>query len=403
MKKLAMALSVLAAVIIPATLFAWGPDRPTYTIQKPADHVTFNSITNNPAHGDERNFMQVREANASNTTYADKIGLSVGHEYVVYVYFHNNAASNLNESGKGIAKGAYVKAQIPAVISKGSNGTKAVGYVGASNATPREVWDDISFTNSTAGDIALRYVPGSATIHSKGAVNGKTMSDSIITTGALLGYNTLDGVVPGCEQFAGYVTFRVKADQPNFIVEKQVRLSGTTEWKENVTTKLGDTVEYQIQYKNTGTTAQNDVVIKDILPNGVSYVTGSTLLKNASNPTPKQVSDNLTKNGVNIGNYTAGSNAYVKFSAKVTSDESKLKCGVNKLRNIAEAQTNNGKKQDTADIEVTRICKEVPEKPEQPTPPELPTTGLGDGLMAVLGVGALATSFGYYRASRRQA
>jgi hypothetical protein len=101
----------------------------------PATYVTFNSITNNPAHGDERNFMQVRESTASNETYADSIALNPGKEYVVYMYYHNNAAANYNASGVGIAHGAFARAEVPAVVKNGSTGTKAVGYVGA---TPNE-------------------------------------------------------------------------------------------------------------------------------------------------------------------------------------------------------------------------------------------------------------------------
>ena len=163
---------VAAAIIVPAALFAWGPSRQTFTTAQPADYITFNSIVDNPAHGDERNFVQVREASASNETYADEISLSAGKEDVIYMYYHNNAASNLNLT----ATGTYAKAEIPAVVPNGSTGTKAVGYVGASNAKPTQVWDDISFKNSTGGDIALRYVPGSATIHNFGATDGATLS-----------------------------------------------------------------------------------------------------------------------------------------------------------------------------------------------------------------------------------
>ena len=56
---------VAAAIIVPAALFAWGPSRQTFTTAQPADYITFNSIVDNPAHGDERNFVQVREASAS--------------------------------------------------------------------------------------------------------------------------------------------------------------------------------------------------------------------------------------------------------------------------------------------------------------------------------------------------
>lgn len=357
-KRTSAIFAIVAAVLIaPAALFAWGPGRQTFTMANPADYVTFNSITDNPTHGDERNFMQVREANAGNETYADQTSLTAGHEYVVYVFYHNNAASNLNASGKGIATGAYVKAQIPTFVPSGSTGTKAVGYVGASNANPGEVWDDISFSNSTGGDISLSYVPGSSTIHNFGKTNGQTMSDSIVTTGAPIGYDALNGVIPGCNEFSGYVTFRVKADQPNFTVTKQVHKTGTTGWKKTEAVKAGDSVDYLVTYTNTGTMKQNDVVINDILPTGVTYTAGTTFVANATNPNGLKVGDNITKGGINIGNYSAGADAYVKFTATVGTNDSLPVCGANTLRNTAKAQTANGVKQDTADVTVPKECQ----------------------------------------------
>lgn len=447
-----------AAIIVPAAVFAWGPSRATFTTASPADYITFNSITDNPSHGDERNFVQVREATASNTTYADSISLSAGKEYVVYMYFHNNAAANLNLT----ALNTTARAEVPAVVKQGAS-AKAVGYISASNANPTQVWDDITFQNKTAGDIALRFVPGSATIHSFGAVDGKTLGDSIVTTGSKLGYNSLDGKVPGCNQYAGYVTFRVKADQPNFEITKQVRLAGTTDWSESVKANPGDTVDYLIGYKNTGTTQQNNVVLKDTLPAGITYVAGSTVLKNATYPNMKTLSDNLTTStGINIGSYTAGSNAFVRFSAKVASKD-KLSCGNSTLTNTVKAETANGSKTDTAKVTVSVTCEtpkidvcelatgkiitiketdfdsskqsknladcdaiEVCELSSKTvvaikknqydetkyskdlsdcetiptTPPELPKTGAGD-VAAFVSLAALATSAGYYINSRR--
>jgi len=424
---------IAAAIIVPASLNAWGPNRPLFTTAEPASFITFNSIKDNPSHGYEPNFMQVREASATNETYVDEINLQPGKEYVMYMYYHNNAAANLNL----VATGSYAKAELPAVVKKGSTGTAANGYVGASNATPSQVFDDVKFKNSSAGDIAIRYVPGSTTIHSKGKVDGQTMSDSIITTGAPIGYDALDGKVPGCNEFAGYVTFRFVADQPNFELSKQVRLEGTKDWKETVAAKNGQTVEYQVQYKNTGSTKQNDVVLKDSLPKGLTYNAKSGLIKNASNPTPKALSDNIvTSAGVNIGNYTAGSNAFVMYSAKVNVKD--LVCGPNTLKNVASIHTNNGSKSDDAKVTVNKECqpgditvcelatkkvitikenafdaskhtkdlskcKETPETPpETPeTPPELPQTGLGSDIVAITGLGALIASAAYYVASRR--
>lgn len=357
-KRFAAVVTVLAAaIIVPAAVWAWGPNRPLFTTANPASYITFNSITDNPSHGYEPNFMQIREATASNEKYVDEINLSSGKEYVIYMYYHNNAAANLNL----VATGTYAKAQLPAVVAKGSTGTAANGYVGASNAKPVEVFDDIKLKNNTAGDIAIRYVPGSATIHNFGKTNGQTLSDNIITSGAPLGYDALDGKVPGCNEFAGYVTFRIKADQPNFEIKKEVRNAGTSTWKESVNAKDGDTVDYQIQYKNTGTTHQSNVSIKDQLPKGLDYIKDSTYLVNATNPTPKKVNDDIiTGAGLNIGGYTAGSNAYVKFSAKVNTKD--LVCGTNKVKNIASAHTSNGSKEDDAYVIVPKECQPPKEK-----------------------------------------
>jgi uncharacterized repeat protein (TIGR01451 family) len=391
--------AILLGIMLPLVAFAWGPDRPTFTTQVPATYVTFNSITNNPAHGDERNFMQVRESTASNETYADSIALNPGKEYVVYMYYHNNAAANYNASGVGIAHGAFARAEVPAVVKNGSTGTKAVGYVGATNANPQQVWDDISFSNTSGGDIALRYVPGSATIHNFGPTNGHLMSDSIITTGASLGYDALNGDLPGCNDYAGYVTFRVKADQPNFTVQKQVRKPGTTEWKDSVSLKPGEEAEYMISYKNTGTTQQNDVVVKDSLPKGMTYVVGSSKLMNGSNPNGAPIADGVTAGGIRIGNYAPGATAFVLFRAKVA-DAKDLKCGANTLTNTAKVETNNGNKGDPRCEPCVPKDGEVVDKNGNCVPGELPTTGPAQIIAGILGVALVALGVAYWIRSR---
>lgn len=434
-KRFSAVIAMLAAaIIIPAAVFAWGPSRPTFTMANPATYVTFNSITDNPVHGDERNFVRVREASAGNETYTDDMTLKANTEYVIMMYYHNNAATRLNDAAHnyaGVAKGAYVKAQIPTSIPAGNVETDAIGYVGATNATPSQVWDEVTFKNNTSTVMGMNYVPGSATIHNFGSTNGQKLSDSLVTTGAAIGYNSLNGEIPGCNEFSGFVTFRVKTNASDFSIQKQVRLAGETEYKENVTAQPGDTLEYRIEYKNTGAIQQNDVVLKDTLPANVSYVPGSTTLKNAANPNGKTVSDNLTTaTGINIGNYTAGSNAYVKFQAKVAAVEA-LPCGTTTLVNKATVQVGTDTKSDNANATVNKECEEVKtikvceiasktivtidEKDfddskytkdltqceELPTPPELPHTGATETILGVLGIGSIVASLGYYLASRR--
>jgi uncharacterized repeat protein (TIGR01451 family)/LPXTG-motif cell wall-anchored protein len=399
---------VLAAVVVPAALFAWGPDRPTYTYDSPADHVTFNSMTGTENYGDERNFVRIKEATAANNTYTDEINLQPGKEYSVMVFFHNNAKTSLNSEAnqfKGIATNTKMRVQMPATVKAGEK-ARITGFISADNAQPKEVLDEAYGVASN--NVALRYVPDSAVITSNGAVNGQKMPETLYTTGAALGYDALDGKLPGCNQYAGYVVFKVKVDQPNFEVTKTVSEKGKNTYQESVTVKSGSEVEYKIHYKNTGTTVQNDVVIKDVLPAGVTYVNGSTQVSNsASNNQWKATTNNeVTKGGLNIGNYAAGGGAYVKFTAKVAKNDDLAKCGVNTLVNTATAQTKNGDKHDTANVVVTKECVPgTPEKPVTPVTPtvptELPQTGASENILSLLGLGSIIAAIGYYVTSRR--
>jgi uncharacterized repeat protein (TIGR01451 family)/LPXTG-motif cell wall-anchored protein len=431
--KRTAALTMLAvAVVIPAALFAWGPEnRATYTTESPAPHVTFNSITNNPAHGDERNFVQIKQADAANSTYTEEVALEAGKQYEVFVYYHNNAASNLNDAAhnfKGIAQNAAMRVQMPASVKAGEK-ARVTGFVSASNATPQQVWDEAYA--SSANGVALRYVQGSAKIHNFGATNGASLPNELLTTGTPLGFDALDGKVPGCDEFAGYVTFRFQVDQPNFEVSKQVSPLGKNTYSESVTAKPGEQVEYKIQYKNTGTVQQDDVVIKDVLPRGMSYVANSTkLASSASNGQYADVTDNgITGRGINIGSYAPNGNAFVKFTAKVADNDQLAACGVNTLVNTATAETENGSKSDTANVVVTKecapgkinVCELATKKVitinenqfdaskhsknlkdcEVVTVTELPKTGPAETILTVLGAGSLIAATGYYIASRR--
>lgn len=370
----ALAAMITAAIALPAILHAWGPsDRQTFTMDSPADHVAFNSITDSEKYGDETNFVQVRNF-TDNGDFVEQVDLQPGKEYEVFIMYHNNASDTLNDAAhdyKGIAKGAFMRADLPASVSAGQN-ARLTGYVGAENATPGQVWDEAYAKNTSQGDINLRIVPQSAKITSNGAVNGSVLPNSLFTTGTALGYDALDGKLPGCTQYAGYVTYRFVVDQPNFEIEKQVRISGQKDYVEEVTAKAGDTVEYRVKYHNTGTEQQDNVVIRDALPAGIEYAPNSTHIANSvTNGQWSPVTDDtLTKQGINIGSYAPNGNAYVKFSAKIKSDDS-LKCGLNTLTNTAYAETPNGNKSDTADVKVEKKC-------EQPEPKDITVCRLED-------------------------
>lgn len=420
-KLSALVAALAGAIIVPAALMAWGPDRPTYTMASPANHVTFNSITDNPDQGDERNFVNIREAGVGN--YTDNVQLQAGKEYEVSVFYHNNASTTLNDAEHnyaGIALNSLMRVQMPADVKAGEK-ARVTGFVSADNAQPQQVWDEAYGSAST--DMALRYVQGSATIHTKGAINGQTMPDSLLSSGAALGFNAFDGKIPGCNNYEGWVTFRFKAVAPNFEVTKEVSLAGKGQYSESVNVKPGDKVDYRIKYKNTGTVQQDNVIIKDNLPQGMTYVPGTTYVsnKNTNNQWSKVDSDEVVKGGINVGSYAPGGAAYVKFTAVADGT-----CGVTTLVNSASANTENGSKSGTANVVVNKECqpgqisvcelatgKVITIKESDfdsskhskdlkaCTPNELPQTGIDTGVMTFIGLGATTAAAAYAATSTR--
>ena len=356
----AVALVFAAAIIIPTAALAWGPNRDTFTIANPSDHVQFNSITNNPNIGDERNFVGIREKGSTNTWY-DSLNAQNDKTYIVRMYVHNNAATSLNL----VAKDVKAKVNLPTTTGKEVDIT---GFVSASNVgekagtagTYAEVYDNAKLTSTENFNVA--YVSGSLRYENNALPAGTTLPESIFTSaGAKLGYDKLDGNIPGCFQYSGYVSFEIKPQfaTPNFSVVKEVRKAGDKTFVESVNAKAGDTLNYRVIYTNTGATNQTAVVLKDTMPKGISYVPGTVKILDAANPASALVAggDKLFTSGVNIGNYTAGSNAIVVFNATVDKAETLPLCGPNTLTNKASAQpSGQNPKDDTASTTVNKEC-----------------------------------------------
>lgn len=436
-RGVAIAALAVATIALPASLLAWGPNRPTYTVAHPADHVTFNSITDNPNIGDERNFVGIRES-GTNGLWQDNQTVTPGKEYVVRLYVHNNAAANLNL----VAKDVTASVNLPTSTAKS---LEVQGFIRSSNASPTEVYDHATF--NAAENFNLAVVPNSLKFYNNANGNGFTIPETLFTNaGAKLGYDKMDGNIPGCFQYAGYLTFIVKpqfAPKQNFTMEKLVSKHGANKWSDNYTAKPGETVDYLLKYKNTGEAQQDNVTFRDKLPTDTSYVNGSAVYGNSKFPAGTKASDNVTGVGVNVGSYAPGANAWMVFSAKVADNGALDKCGNNTLTNTASVTTPSGSKSDTAMVTVEKVCNvpgkvqacdldtknvenveaskidnvhftrdlskcaETPTTPTTPSTPtptaaaELPHTGIADGFMGALGLGSLVAATSYYRASRR--
>ena len=368
---------VAAGAVSTAIVSAWGDNtngRKTYTLAEInkgvlGDKIVFNSIKDDtlPAGNikDERNFVAARDAatgnnGVNNVWQNNEITVQEGKTYIVRLYVHNN-----NPKGtKAVAKDVSVNFSLGTVVSTEQ---RVDGYINASNATPSKYWDDVVFKSADGRKFYLDYVEGSALLENNGVGKnpGVKLNDAVVTSGAKIGYDKLNGEVPGCYQYANYITIEVKPVFENTSIEKTVRKLTDDKFSENVKASVGETVEYQIHYKNNNASEVKDVIIKDSLPKNMELVKGSTKLYNTNYPKGATVNnDSIITDGINIGNYKVGGSAYVRFQAKVVDKD--LACGTNRLINWGKADALVGVStnvkafavQDSADVYVEKKCED---------------------------------------------
>ncbi len=429
----ALALSAVAGLTIAQGVSAWGDNsgkeggRESYTLKQVEsgalkNKIVFNSISDSTI-GDEKKFVSARENDGSKDTdktwQTGELTVEEGKEYVIRLYAHNN-----NPQGtKTVAKDTTVRFNIP---TTSESSLTVNGYISASNASPSQYWDGVVFKSSDGRKFYLDYVEGSATFYNnKIGLGGLNVSDKVITNdGIKIGYESLDGKIPGCYEYASYTTIVVKPvfTDHNYTVDKRVRLHGTENWSESVEAKVGDLVDFVIKYQNTTENAVKNVMIRDTLPNNMEIVASTTKLTNGNHPDGVMLTGDITT-GINIGNYAVDATAYVEFTAKIV--DKNMICGKNILRNWGDIGVGEITRHDSADVVVQKTCKEEPKKDcttnpemaecqknEEPkkeesketpkeTPKEMPSTGATEIVMGALGIGSTVTAAGYYVASRK--
>ena len=364
------ALSVLAtaglSLVTFASASAWGPERTTFTMEKPATYPTFNSITNNPTIGDERDFVRVGEINADVTDLKNELEVVPGRQYLVYVYFHNNASSTFNDSAhnhSGVAIRTHMSTAFSTVLTPSDKG-KISATITADNTNPESVWDEAYMTTKTE-KVFMRYVIGSAKIYSDWKASGSTMPSSLFTEeGALVGLNTLNGIIPGCEEYHGVVTYVLQAEELGGSIDKTVSKDGL-KFGESINLAPGEEATYRLAIRNTGDVALTNATIKDVLPAGLSLVPGSVQLTANESTTPEPLSDNIFGDGYNLGTIGTGNVVYITYKVKAGAD---FDCKGTELTNKATLTYDSDKstgetKEDTTTITVKKTDCDKPDEP----------------------------------------
>ena len=393
----AAAAIVSGATLAPVAVMAWGDSaggRAVYTLDdvnagKLGDTITFNSITNGKI-GDERNFVGAKlSTDTSNVWKANEINVKDGDVVTIRLYVHNNSPKGVDR----IAEGVSANFSLPTTVAKSHT---VIGYLNSSNATPNRYWDEVKLNSSE--DFYMEYVEGSAK-YTNSKMGTVALSNNIINSAVTLGYEKLDGKIPGCYQYDGQVTIQVKIHKSvTAKLAKTVRIKGAKGWNESVEAKIGDEVEFQIEYVNLTSAKVDNVMIRDVLPTNLEYVKDSTVLYNSNYQNGTKVVENtLTTSGINIGSYGVNGNAYVRFTAKVVNKS--LACGNNQLVNWASSTVNSKVTKDDASVMVKRDDAKCKEQPTPPTPPVIPQTGATEVTAIALGAGSVVTVAGYAIAS----
>jgi len=365
--------SFVAVLATSAVAFAtWGPNRPIYDWNKPADRVgslngpRFNSFINTPDYGDERAFFDARRSDQTTggDVYKDMLpDVTKGSQEVVFrTYIHNGANQSTNESGLGVAKNAKVRIALPTGTS---TMLQAKSFISADNSAPgypKEVFDTSELVDSRP--FSINYVPGSAKIWTA-ALNGAALSDNIVTNGALIGDDKLDGNVPGCFEFDAIVEIRVKVKPADIRLVKEVRKAGTSTWSKAAQVKVGEKAQWILDVKNVGQTNLDHLSVTDKLPPHVQVVPGSVRWiytgVNGQTADVVQSDTHLFAGPVDFGTWKPNGGFFLRFDTTALGNFEGCEVKVTNKAFADSKQTPNDVT-DTADL---RIVKEncVPKQP----------------------------------------
>lgn len=329
----------------------------------------------------------IANVTAGDTQYKKAVNAKVDEVVKVQVWYHNKEEAN---SGK-IANNLKVKIDVPNQPGKSQVFTSTV-LADNSNTVV-----DTTTANLSADEVYLEYIPGSAFWrHNKGTNEAQNWVTENISDNVVNGGVVLESAQP-CFNFEATVTILARVKAQGVSLTKQVRKAGETEWKTETSANAGDTLEYQIRFKNEGNVRLNNLDIVDNLPPHVTYVPGSTMLKNGAFPDGiKITSDKIVDGGINVGNYDPGAVGYVKFQVTVNKDFTVNGCY--DLKNVAAVRTEAGKV--VYNTAITKVCVNTPPTPTTPQP-TLPQTGGEVALAGVMGSAGIGYGVTAYRRSKK--
>lgn len=173
-----------------------------------------------------------------------------------------------------------------------------------------------------------------------------SVNTNVNTTVINTGFARADNVAQK-QDTATVIINQIIPQNPSLNISKLVRnlSNGETFLSESTNARVGDRVEFSLKVDSVGTGALQNTIVRDQLPSGLNYVSGSTMIDGIS------VTDGIVSGGINIGTILSGFSRIVKFQAQV--QNTNFGQGQVTLTNFGFARADNvSEKSDTASVVV---------------------------------------------------
>ncbi|MBI4836786.1 MAG: DUF11 domain-containing protein [Candidatus Portnoybacteria bacterium] len=299
----------LASVVLLTTIFSagWyllptGTLATGFTSQNPRFNI-FTPYAHTQTYNQDYYLLDMKN-DTKNTSWNDPISADAGDILTFSVYYHNG----VNDT---IARNTTLKVTIPS-----TTGTQIVstGYLWASNADNATYDNPLTETGiiNISTPQKLEYISGSAKWYPNQAdwrldaptsfLFGQT-GDEIIGSGVNIG---------------------------------DVNITNATNYAESVVANPRQRLSFQITVTSNGDVDTKNVVVKDILPDRLLYITGSTRIDTAT-----ALPDRITSyGGINIGDIPKGTSKIITFEVDIEREAMFVR-GDTSLTNVAYVRADN--------------------------------------------------------------
>ncbi len=331
----------LASVVLLTTIFSagWyllptGTLATGFTSQNPRFNI-FTPYAHTQTYNQDYYLLDMKN-DTKNTSWNDPISADAGDILTFSVYYHNG----VNDT---IARNTTLKVTIPS-----TTGTQIVstGYLWASNADNATYDNPLTETGiiNISTPQKLEYISGSAKWYPNQADWRLDAPTSFLfgqTGDEIIGSGVNIGDVNGCWEFSGYINFKVKVSNiqqnPSLTIQKQVRsITNATNYAESVVANPRQRLSFQITVTSNGDVDTKNVVVKDILPDRLLYITGSTRIDTAT-----ALPDRITSyGGINIGDIPKGTSKIITFEVDIEREAMFVR-GDTSLTNVAYVRADN--------------------------------------------------------------